>query len=176
MGTAAHARPHETEVPPYYRGYVAAVPDGDIVALLTEQIDGTRTLLDGVSEARAAFRYADGKWSIKQVVGHLVDSERVFVYRMLTFARGDETALPGFEQDDWVAAGEFDRRTLADLVAEFVAVREGTVRLLAACSDDQWGAHGTANGVDFSVRAIAWILAGHERHHRAILEERYLGG
>jgi len=174
MPTPTNMRPHETEVPAYYRGYLSLVPDGEVVDQLQRQLDETVGMLADLSEDQARFRYAEGKWSIKEVVGHLCDTERVLSYRAMSFARGEEGSLPGFEQDDYVPHGEFDRRPLEDLLAELRAIRDATVHLFRSCSEMQWSSHGTANGVEFSVRALAWIIAGHELHHRTILRDRYL--
>lgn len=165
--------PAPDEFAPFYAGYVARVPEGDIVDTLARQIDGTIALLAGLEDGRAGFRYAPDKWSVRQVVGHLSDSERVFATRALRFARADTTALPGFDEKRYVATGGFDDRSLADLVAEFRAVRAATVALLRGLPADAWTRAGTANQARVSVRALAWITAGHELHHREILRDRY---
>lgn len=168
------ARPAEDAVPAFYRGYVARVPDGDIAATLTAQIDDTASLLAHLSDEQALHRYATGKWSIKEVVGHVADAERVFAYRILRFARGDATPLAGFDENQYVPAGRFDDRSLADLIGEFRAVRAATTVLLRGLPFDSLDRRGTANGVPLTARAIAWTTAGHELHHRHILRERYL--
>ena len=169
-------RPGEGESAPYYRTYIDDVPAGDIVRTLNGQIAETTALLAGISEAKADHRYAPGKWSIKEVVGHLADAERVFAYRALRFARGDATPLPGFDENAWVPAADFGARTLAELTAEFQAVRRATVALFGSLGDAAATRSGTANGQAVAVRALAWIVAGHERHHARILGERYLAG
>ena len=172
--TAAIARPGEPEYAPYYGRYVALVPDGDLLDTLSRQTDDTADLLRGLTDRDAGFRYDEGKWSIKQVLGHLSDAERVFAYRALRFARGDVTPLPGFDENAFVANARFDSRALADLLAELRAVRAATVALFAGLAPDELARRGVANEKEMSVRAIAYVIAGHERHHGAILRERYL--
>ncbi len=166
-------RPAAPEHAPYYAKYIALVPGGDVVGLLRAQAGETRALLAALDDARAVARYAPGKWSVKEVLGHVADSERVFAYRALRIARGDATPLPGFEQDDYVVSGGFDRRPLADLVEELAAVRAATLALLASFDSTAWLRMGTASGHPVSVRALACIIAGHERHHVGILRDRY---
>ena len=167
-------RPAPSEYAPYYGRYIALVPDGPIVETLRDQIVETTTLLASFPEAKGDHRYQPGKWSVKEVIGHMIDSERVFSYRALRFARRDETPLPGFEQDDYVPAGAFGRRTLRDLIEEFRAVREATVHLYRHLDEEALSRSGIANENRMSVRALAWSIAGHERHHVGVLRERYL--
>ena len=174
MTDVTTARPDQTEYVPYFGKYVSLVPQGDIVGVLGEQIGETLALLNSIPEERAGFRYAPDKWSIKELVGHLIDSERIFSYRALRFARNDQTELPGFEQDDYVRGGSFDSTPLADLAAEFASVRQATVLLFKHLNDDAWTRRGAANESEVSVRALAHIIAGHELHHRKILREKYL--
>ncbi len=157
----------------YLAGYIAPVPDGPILETLEREIGETAKLVERAGEARGGHRYAPGKWSVKEVVGHVADTERVFAYRALSFARGDATPLPGFEQDDWVAAGDAEARTVASLVAELRSVRAATLTLFAGFSDEAWGRSGTASGFPVPVVAFPWVIAGHELHHRRILVERY---
>ncbi|HEX7078957.1 MAG TPA: DinB family protein [Candidatus Eisenbacteria bacterium] len=170
----APARPDRSEVPEYYHRYVVLVPDGDIVRTLRSQIEETWRLLGALPEERAGFRYGPEKWSVKEVVGHLSDSERVFAYRCLRFARADQTPLPGFEQDDYVVNGGFDARTLRDLLEEFGAVREATIRLASSLDQEAGARRGTASERVVSARGLLYIIAGHELHHRRVLVERYL--
>ena len=167
-------RPEPSEFDPYYGTYVDLVPDGDVLTLLATQVRDTVTMLLSLSNAQADFRYAPGKWSIKEVIGHVIDTERVFAYRALRFARGDVTPLAGYEQDDYVDQAAFAGRALPDLLAELGSVRAATVHLLSPLTDEEVMRRGVANGLEFSVRAIAYIIAGHERHHVAGLRERYL--
>jgi hypothetical protein len=168
------SRPDPSEYGAYYGRYISLVPDGPIVERLRDQIAETLALLRSLPEARGDHRYAPGKWSIKEMVGHIADSERVFSYRALRIGRGDETPLPGFEQNDYVNAGGFGARTLRHLVDELETVRRGTVLLLEGFDDAAMVRRGTASGFPVSVRALAYILAGHELHHRNVLKERYL--
>jgi uncharacterized protein (DUF1330 family) len=167
-------RPGPDEYGAFYAAYVADVPAGGIVALLARQVEDTCRLLEGLPDSRAEHAYAPGKWTIKEVVGHLVDSERVFSYRALRFARGDGAELPGFDEKHYVPAGEFGDRSLASLLDELRTVRRSTVALLGNLPSGAWLRKGIASGHPVSVRAIACIIAGHELHHRRILEERYL--
>jgi len=174
MTTAAIPRPEPSEYLPYYETYISKVPKGDLLKVLEDQRRETQELLVGVSEAKALHRYAPGKWSIKEVVGHLTDSERVFCYRALAFGRADQNSLPGFDEKAWVPAGRFDARPLKDLAAEFDAVRRATIALFSGLDAEALARRGTANNNAITVRALVWIIAGHERHHVAILRERYL--
>jgi len=167
-------RPAPNEYAPYYGRYIALVPDGPIVETLREQIGETTALLGSLPEAKGDHRYEPGKWSVKEVIGHLIDSERIFSYRALRFARRDETPLPGFEQDDYVPAGAFGRRTLRDLIEEFRTVREATLLFYRHLDEEALSRSGIASENRMSVRALAWSIAGHERHHVQVLRERYL--
>lgn len=168
-------KPASDEYAPHYQKYVALLPDADVVATLGRQLDATRALLESIDEAQAGSRYAPDKWSIKELVGHLVDSERVFAYRAMRFARNDQTPVSGFEQDDYVLNGDFDSRTLVDLAAEFADLRRSNIHFFQGLSEDAWQRRGTANDSAVSVRALAHIIAGHETHHVEILKTRYLG-
>jgi len=170
---AAIPRPVAAEYAPYYGRYIDKVPDGDLLRTLEDQGRETQAVLAGLSEAKALHRYAPGKWSVKEVIGHVTDTERVFSYRALRFARGDATALPGFDENAWVPAGSFDARSLADLAAELDAVRRATLALFRGLDAAALARRGTASDNAVSVRAIALIIAGHERHHVALLHERY---
>lgn len=167
-------RPERSEYVDYYHQYIERVPDGDIVATLESQRDEFVSRLRSIPEERGGYRYAEGKWSIREVVGHVIDTERVFGYRALAFARGDKTPLPAFEQDDYVARANFDERTLADLADEFEGLRTSLIVLFRSFDDDVWMRSGTASGFEFTTRAVPWILAGHLQHHAAVLGERYL--
>lgn len=168
------ARPGAGEHDEYYRLYIGQVPDGDILETLERQIDETADLLKGLPAALETHRYAPDKWSIREVIGHLIDAERVFGVRALHFARSDPAPLPSFEQDDWVRLGNAHERPMASLVAELVAVRTGHVLLFRGLDADAALRRGIASGLEFTVRSIPWILAGHELHHRRLLQERYL--
>jgi len=129
--------------------------------------------LSPLSDEQARYRYAPGKWSIKELVGHLADTERVFAYRLLRIGRGDATPLPGFEENDYARAGSFDARPFGDLLDEWAAVRDATTALASGLPDEAWARRGTANNHPVSARALLYIILGHVEHHRSILQERY---
>lgn len=167
-------KPDETEYLPYYARYISLVPDGDLLAVLSQQLEATLALLGSIPESQAGFRYAPDKWSIKELVGHVIDSERIFAYRALRFARNDKTPLAGYEQDDYIRGASFNDQPLSELGEEFESVRRSTVFLFKHLNREAWLRKGVANGSEASVRALAYIIAGHELHHRAILHSRYL--
>lgn len=173
VAAARRGRPAANEHAPFYAPYLARVPAGDLVDILARQIDETVRPLAPLDEERAGFSYAPGKWTVRQVVTHVTDAERVFAYRALRFARGDVAPLPGFAENAWAETAG-DRRPLADLLAEWRTVRAATVALFSGLSPESWTRTGVANGTPCSVRALAAIIAGHELHHRAVLAERYL--
>lgn len=168
-----HARPEPSEYAAYYEKYVALVPGNDVVGSLETQHARTLQLLAGRSEGDGSFRYAADKWTVKDVLGHIADSERIFGYRALRIARADQTPLPGFEQDDYVRTGGFSDRALASLLDEFSSVRSATLALFRSLHQHAWVRRGVANQNEISVRALAFVIAGHELHHTKILEERY---
>ena len=174
MSTAATARPQASEYASDYEGYISKVPGGDVVGTLSKQRDETIALIKSIPEARGDFRYAEGKWSIKELIGHVIDCERVFAYRALRFGRGDTTPLSGFEQDDFVRGADFNKRSLSDLADEYEHVRRATISLFASLEESAWDRRGAANDNEISVRALAFITAGHERHHVEILKAKYL--
>ncbi len=167
-------RPEAGEYAPYYDRYISLVPADDIVATLDRQLPQTLAFLDGLSEEQAGFRYAPDKWTVKEVVGHMIDTERIMSYRALRFARNDKAAIEGFEQDDYVRFGPFSHVKLADLLEEFGYVRHATVCLFRAFDPEAWLRRGLANQNEISVRALAYVIAGHELHHGRILREKYL--
>ncbi len=167
-------RPDETEYAPYYGKYISLVPDGDILNTLREQLEETLGVLGSIPESQADYRYASDKWSIKEVIGHLADSERIFAYRALRIARNDKTPLPGFEQNDYVENADLAHRQLADLAEEFKDIRQASLHLFRSLSEEAWARRGTASEVEVSVRALAYIIAGHELHHLQVLRSRYL--
>ncbi|HTY57746.1 MAG TPA: DinB family protein [Bacteroidota bacterium] len=167
------SRPAETEYAESFKGYVARVPETDAVAVLEGQAGELGRLAAGVAPGREKHRYAEGKWSIREVIGHLIDSERVFAYRAFCISRGDKVSLPGFEENDYVAASHYDDTPLKDLVAEFTALRSGNMLFFRCLREADWERIGTANGSPVSVRALAFIIAGHVRHHIGVLRDRY---
>ena len=167
------ARPQPGEYAPYYGRYISLVPGEDILSTLDQQRRETMMLLCGGDDEDGDFRYAPDKWSAKEVLGHLCDTERIFAYRALRIARADATPIEGFEQDDYVRNGGFALRSLADLIEDFIAVRRATLSLLRNLDEAAWMRRGIANKNEVTVRALAYIIAGHELHHRRILEEKY---
>lgn len=172
--TAPSQRPDATEFAPYYARYIDQVPEGAIVPLLESQIASTLTLLRAIPESRGAHRYASGKWSIKETIGHVNDAERIFAYRALRIGRGDTKPLAGFDQEPYVETGHFDSRTLADLVDELATIRASTIALFRGFTAEDLARRGTASENPVSTRALGYIILGHELHHLSILRERYL--
>ncbi len=175
------ARPAPTEHAPYAVLYVDATAralalqgNDDLMALLIAQTAQWRTLLHGADPALAAYAYAPGKWTLAESLLHVADTERVFTYRLLRIARGDQTPLAGFDQDAWVPNSRANTRTLPDLLDEIEAVRSATLALVAGLDDTTIAATGTAGGVTVSVRALLWLTAGHVAHHLDITRDRYL--
>ena len=167
------ARPQPGEYAPYYDRYISLVQGEDILDTLDQQRRQTMLLLSGRNDEDGDFRYAPGKWSAKEVLGHVCDTEHIFAYRALRIARADATPVEGFEQDDYVRNGPFAQRPLADLVEDFIAVRRATLSLLRNLDEAAWSRRGIANNNEVTVRALAYTIAGHELHHRRILEEKY---
>ena len=173
----APLRPQPGEYAPHYERYISLVPGTDVLAALTALEDQRRQmllLLSGRTEADGDLRYAPEKWSLKEVLGHINDTERIMSYRALRISRGDATPIEGFEQDDYVRNGPFAERPLADLIEDYIAVRRATVSLFRNLDEAAWTRRGVANKNEISVRALAYIIAGHELHHRRIIEEKYL--
>ena len=173
MTTTLRARPDVTEYAPFYHGYVESVPEGDIIELLRSGGEELVEAVRRIPEERGGFRYGPEKWSIREVLGHLIDAERIFAYRALRVGRGDHTPLASFDENEFVKTAGSDARTIADLVRELRAVREATVLLFESLPEEAWGQRGVASGKDVSLRALAYITAGHARHHLRILRERY---
>lgn len=165
--------PDADEYAPFYAGYVALVREHDPVGLLKRQVPVFRSVCAGMHEAEALLRYAPDKWSIKQVVGHLSDTERVLSYRLFRISRGDGTPLSGFDENAYVEAAGFDRRPVRALLGELESVRAGTLRLIESIPPGAWTLQGMANGLPVSTRALLFILAGHVEHHFGILRTRY---
>jgi len=162
------------EVSDYYRGYTDLVPGGDVVAQLRKQHEESQALLATISEERAEHRYEPGKWSVKEVVGHLTDTEWAFSYRAMRFARGDATELPGIDQDVLVAGADFAGRSLASLAEEWRELRAANTTLFESLGAAALDRRGVASGNEFTVRGLMYVIAGHELHHRRVLRERYL--
>ena len=166
-------QPLESEYAPYYQGYIAHVNEEEILPVLRSQLDALDVLLGRVTPERETYRYAEGKWSIREIVGHLIDAERVFGYRAFCIARGEKQNLPGFEQNDYILTAPYDRIELEDLLSELRLVRLSNIAMLRNLDEESWMRIGTANDNQVSVRALAFIMAGHARHHMGVLRERY---
>lgn len=169
------AKPDPSEHDPYYGRYVALVPAGDLFEAFETETATTLALLESITEERSLHRYASGKWSLRQTFVHLADGERVFACRALRFARGDVTELPGFEPEDYVAPAEADARSWRSIVDEYAAVRRATIALLRNLPRAAWTRAGVASGARMTVRAAAYVILGHDIHHRKLARERYLG-
>lgn len=173
MKTLQIPKPQPDEFAPFYAGYIAALANADVPALLSSQAATLRQVCSDLSEEEALYRYAPGKWSVKEVIGHLGDSERVFAYRALRISRGDRTPLPGFDENTYVAASDFDDREIDELLDDLELLRTSTLRLFHHVASDRWDWRGVANGGEVSLRALAHIIAGHTQHHIRILADRY---
>ena len=171
------SRPTDSEYAPYFQSYVAHVTEEDIPPVLRSQIDALELLFDRTKPEQETYRYAEGKWSIREVAGHLIDGERMFGYRALCVARGDTQNLPGFDENEYMISAPFDRIELEDLLSEFRLVRLSNIAMLRNLDETGWTRMGMANGAPVSVRALAYIMVGHVRHHMGVLRDRYqIGG
>ncbi len=168
------SRPSSDEYAPYARGYIQRVPDGDVLMILEDQIADLRAILDVVPEAQADYRTGPGEWSIKEVIGHLSDCERVFAYRALCISRKDATAFPGFDQEDYVREAGFAARSLANLVQEFELLRRANVLAYQGLTEAAGRQLGRASNATVSVRALLYLMAGHVFHHLDSLHAEYL--
>jgi hypothetical protein len=166
-------RPSSDEYLPYFDRYVSLVTEDDVLGLLNTQAQSVHGALSGLTEERAAYRYASGKWTVREALGHLIDTERIFGYRALSVARGETFSLPSFEQDDYVAAAGHDRAPVDELAEEFATLRRSHVLLFRHLDDEAWRRIGTVNHHPTSARALAYIMAGHVRHHAHVFSERY---
>jgi uncharacterized damage-inducible protein DinB len=173
MITATISRPAPGESISYYHRYIDKVESDDIAGQLTAQLGEIERLFERVTDRDALSRYAEGKWSIKEILGHLSDVERIFSYRLFRIARGDTTPLAGFDENAYTPAGRFDERPLPMLLAEFRAVRQSTAALVEGLPADAWDQQGTASEHPITARALAYIIVGHVTHHLDVLRERY---
>lgn len=169
-------RPQPAEYGDAYAHYLGATPEGDLLAVLQVQAADVAVLFGALTEAQGDYRYAQGKWSLKDLLQHLSDAERIFAYRILRLGRGDATPLPGFEEDDYAAAAKADERSVADLLADFRATREATLTLCRSLPEAAWDFKGTTSGKQITTRCIPYIIHGHAAHHLAVIRERYLPG
>lgn len=167
-------RPKADEHLEYYGRYIERVPDGDIVEILEKQISETIAFLRAIPESRVDYQYAPGKWTPRQIAGHLSDGERVFQYRAWRFSRADTTPVPGFDENHYVDHAPFTNVSMNDLIDEFEQLRRASVHMFRNMDADAMSRRGSANGAEITVRALAWIMAGHETHHMQVLREKYL--
>jgi uncharacterized damage-inducible protein DinB len=167
-------RPQKGDYADYFERYISLVPSGDFMEFLQTQREDLLRLLSPLSDQQAEFRYAAGKWSIKEVLGHVNDTERIFAYRLLRISRGDQTPLASFEQDNYVQTGNFTARTMKDLLDEFSAIRESTISLVQSLDAAAWQRRGVASQKEITTTALAFVIAGHVRYHHNLIEDRYL--
>lgn len=167
-------RPAENDYAPYYKGYIEKIKGDDILNILLNQTKECQSVFNSFSVNKGNYKYAPGKWSVKEVIGHIMDTERVFTYRALCIARGEKQPLPGFEQDNYVKEGKFNRRTLDDIIYEFRLMREGNLLMFRNFDQEMLNRRGNASGFDVTVNALLFMIAGHAQHHMDILKERYL--
>jgi len=167
-------RPETTEFAPYYNNYISLVDGDNVLPIMEKQPGELRAMFASVSEDKGTFAYADGKWTVKELLSHLIDGERIFAYRVLRISRGDETPIEGFEQDDYIATSNANNRSFSDLLDEFDLQRRSNMLMLNNISDEGSKRMGTASDNPVSTRALVYCLAGHVRHHVKILNERYL--
>ncbi|MGB5289649.1 MAG: DinB family protein [Ignavibacteriaceae bacterium] len=167
-------RPNQGDYSTYYENYIRLIEGDDILRILNEQNKKTQDILNSFSEHKGNYRYADGKWTVKEVVGHLLDTERVFAYRALCIARGEKKSLPGFDQNDYVSEGNFNRRELFDLNYEYRLLRESNLLLFRSFTPEMLKLKGFANESSVTVLAILFIIAGHEKHHMNVLRDKYM--
>jgi uncharacterized damage-inducible protein DinB len=165
--------PARDEAAPFYFTYIEKVGDGDVIDILRRQGAEALALLPSISNEHSLYRYADGKWSIREVLGHVIDAERIFVHRALWFARRIPGDLPGYDQDAALSAANADARSWPVLVDEYRALRDSTISFFAGLPEEAWGRRGVASDTEVTVRALAYIVAGHLAHHLGMLEERY---
>lgn len=174
MQNKLNHKPESSEFGSFYKGYIEQFPDGvSALEILEMQSAEVTRMLDGLNDGNAQFRYAPEKWSIKQVIGHMIDTERIFAYRALAISRGEQNELPGYNHDNYVEMAGFDDRRIKDLLEEYKTVRSATVHLFKNFTEEMLGRQGIVNQVPCSVRALAFIIAGHEKHHLKLLKERY---
>jgi len=167
-------KPKPEDYDAIYGGYISLIGDDDIIEVLKEQRKTSEKFLKTFTEKQGNYSYADGKWTVKEVLGHVIDTEKIMAYRALSFARGEKQSLPGFEQDDYVAESNFNKRSLADLINEFITIRESNIILFKSFNEEILIRRGTANESEVTVLALIYIIAGHEKHHMKFLKERYV--
>ena len=166
-------KPKPGDYNPFYNGYISLIGDGDIIEVLEEQRKTSKKFLKSFTEKQGNYSYADGKWTVKEVLGHVIDTEKIMAYRALAIARGEKQSLPGFEQDEYVAESNFNNRSLDDLINEFLTARESNIILFKSFDEEIFNRRGIASESEVTVLALIYIIAGHEKHHMKILSEKY---
>ncbi len=166
-------KPKPGDYNPYYNGYISLIGDGDIIEVLEEQRKTSEKFLNTFTENQGNYSYADGKWTVKEVLGHVIDTEKIMAFRALAIARGEKQSLPGFEQDEYVAESNFNNRSLEDLINEFLTARESNLILFKSFDEENLNRRGTASESEVTVLALIYIIAGHEKHHMKFLREKY---
>lgn len=166
-------RPTASDYAPAHAAYVSLVEEDDILSAMEQQSSSMQKFLASIDEARASHRYAEGKWSVKEVIGHIADAERVIGYRALAIARGEQQSLPGFDENAYVANANFDDWKLGDLAEHYALVRRANIVFFKNLRPEAWARRGTANHAPVSVNGLAYVIVGHERHHLGVLRERY---
>lgn len=169
-------RPQAGEYAEHFAKYIDKVPEGDLIEQLKAQPALAIEEWDSLTQEQGNYRYAEGKWSLKEVLGHISDTERVMSYRLLRVSRGDTTPLPGFNEELFVSRSTFGQQTVSALLHDFFVVRESTLSLIRQLDDEAWLRQGTASGITISARALAYVIAGHAHHHLSMIRERYLQG
>lgn len=167
-------RPNEKDYPNYYVPYIQLVPDGELISILENDLLDTVKLFEDLSENDSEFRYEENKWTIKEVLGHMTDTERVMSYRLLRIGRGDQTPLAGFNESFFANGAQTNRLSIKDLLEDFVATRKSSITLIKNMPEEAWDYIGFANELEINTSAIAYIIAGHSMHHKKIISERYL--
>lgn len=166
-------RPNENEFAPYYKRYIDLVPDGDIISIMIEQQKDVEDILSSIDEETSKFRYAENKWSVREVIGHVIDGERIFAYRALRFSRNDKTELPGFNQDNFMLNSIYHNVPIKNLLEEFILLRKANILMLQSFTEEMWNRTGIANNNFATVKAIAYLSVGHCKHHLNVLKEKY---
>src|SRR5688572_22529543 len=167
-------KPAPTQYPAYFETYLKRLPDTDILALLEEQVETLLGLFDNMTEAESEKGYAEGKWSIKELLQHMLDTERIMAYRALCFSRNENVMLPGFDEDEYAKNSDANRRNLANIIAEYRLQRQSTIALVKSFSPEMLDRFGKANNATYNVRSLVWVIAAHENHHLHIIQTRYL--
>ncbi len=176
MSNVSQVRPGPSEYNEHYQAYVTLVPETDVVAAMERQVPESIRMLHGLPATLADYRYEAGKWTIREVIGHIIDTERIFGFRALAFARGEHAPIPGADENEYVRHAAFERYSIDDLVQEYEHLRRSHVSFFRHLAPEAWGRSGTANGLPVTVRALAYIILGHERHHLKIIRDRYIPG